>query len=155
MSEEITIEEEGTESSSENLVVDNTRRVLLAAVGLGTLAYEGAEKVVRRLVDKGELAEEDGRSILQTLADKRAQKVQASNERVRQEVDRRMGSLLNRMNMPSKRDIDQLNEKIAALSAKVEALKSEETQSAPAASTPEADSAALPPETESEPAESA
>lgn len=141
MSEEIIVEEETTEETSENIIVNNTRRVLLAAVGLGTLAYEGAEKVVQRLVDKGELAEEDGRSILQTLSEKRAEKVQASNQRVREEVDRRMGSLLNRMNMPSKEDIDQLNEKIAALSSKVEALLAEEAQAAEPAPKPETETA--------------
>ena len=137
MAEEIVVEEELNDETSENIIVNNTRRVLLAAIGLGTLAYENAEKVVQRLVDKGELAEEDGRSILQTLAEKRAEKVQASNQRVKEEVERRMASLLNRMNMPSKQDIDQLNEKIALLSSKVEALLAEEAQSAPAAETEE------------------
>ncbi len=128
MAEEIVVEEELNDETSENIIANNTRRVLLAAIGLGTLAYENAEKVVQRLVDKGELAEEDGRSILQTLAEKRAEKVQASNQRVKEEIERRMASLLNRMNMPSKQDIDQLNEKIALLSSKVEALLAEEAE---------------------------
>ena len=122
MAQKIDVEEEVVEAES-NPFVDGIRRVLLAGVGAVSLAQDEAEKFVHKLIEKGEIAEKDGRSLLTELADKRKERAQESGKRVSDELEKRMESLLNRMNIPTKADIEQLSSKVAELSKKIEALK--------------------------------
>ncbi len=122
MAEKIEMEEEVVEEGS-NPFVEGVRRVLLAGVGAVSLAQDEAEKFVHKLIEKGEIAEQDGRSLLNDLADKRKQRAQDSGKRVSDELEKRMESLLNRMNIPTKSDIEQLSQKVAELTKKIETLK--------------------------------
>lgn len=122
MAEKIKIEEEVEEASS-NPFLDGIRRALLAGVGAVSVAQDEAEKFVHKLIEKGEIAEKDGRSLLTELADKRKQRAQESSKRVSDELEKRMESLLNRMNIPTKADIEQLSNKVAELTKKIDSLK--------------------------------
>lgn len=122
MAEKINIEEEAEETSS-NPFLDGIRRALLAGVGAVSVAQDEAEKFVHKLIEKGEIAEKDGRSLLTELADKRKQRAQESSKRVSDELEKRMESLLNRMNIPTKADIEQLSKKVAELTKKIDSLK--------------------------------
>lgn len=122
MAEKIEIKEEAVEELA-NPFVEGIRRVLLAGVGAVSVAQGEAEKFVKRLIEKGEIAEQDGRSLLNDLADNRKQRAQESSKRVSDELEKRMEGLLNRMNIPTKSDIEQLSTKVAELSKKIETLK--------------------------------
>lgn len=122
MAEKIEMEEEVVTEGS-NPFVEGVRRVLLAGVGAVSLAQDEAEKFVHKLIEKGEIAEKDGRSLLNDLADKRKQRTQESSKRVSDELEKRMESLLNRMNIPTKSDIEQLSQKVAELTKKIDTLK--------------------------------
>lgn len=102
-----------------NPLFEAARKVLLAAIGAMALAQEEIEEFVNRLVERGEIAEKDGKKLLHEVFDKR--KKQA--EKAEDEVTRRVESVLDRMKVPSKADIDTLSEKIAELSKKVDTLK--------------------------------
>lgn len=122
MAEKINIVEE--EMSEEvNAFVNGVRQVLLAGIGAVSLAQEEAESFIKRLVDRGELAEKDGRKIIDEFVEKRRKRAEESSKRVESEVEKRMEALLNRMNIPSKTDIEQLSKKVAELSKKVDDLK--------------------------------
>lgn len=123
MADKIDVVEETAEEAGGNPFVEGIRRVLLAGVGAVTLAQDEAEKFVHKLIEKGELAEKDGRSLLEELSENRKQRSQESSKRVSDELEKRMEGLLNRMNIPTKSDIDQLSSKVAELSKKIEALK--------------------------------
>ena len=122
MANKIEIEEEDVTEGS-NPFVEGVRRVLLAGVGAVSLAQDEAEKFVHKLIEKGEIAEKDGRSLLNDLADKRKHRTQESGKRVSDELEKRMESLLNRMNIPTKSDIEQLSQKVAELTKKIDTLK--------------------------------
>ncbi|WP_420645393.1 phasin family protein [Candidatus Leptofilum sp.] len=122
MAEKIAIEEEAIEEGK-NPFVEGIRRVLLAGVGAVSVAQDEAEKFVHRLVEKGEIAEKDGRALLNDLAENRKQRAQESSKRVSDELEKRMESLLNRMNIPTKSDIEKLSNKVAELTKKIETLK--------------------------------
>lgn len=123
MADKIDVVEEAAEEASSNPFLDGIRRVLLAGVGAVTLAQDEAEKFVHKLIEKGEIAEKDGRSLLEEISENRKQRAQESSKRVSDELEKRMEGLLNRMNIPTKSDIDQLSKKVAELSKKIEALK--------------------------------
>ena len=97
------------------------RRVLLASVGAVVLTQEEIEKFVGRLVDKGEIAERDGKKMVRDILERR----KATIEKAEEEVDDRVERVLDRMNVPSKRDIDDLSKKILELSKKVDELRKE------------------------------
>lgn len=122
MAEKIQIEEEAVEEGK-NPFVEGIRRVLLAGVGAVSVAQDEAEKFVSKLIEKGEIAEKDGRSLLNDLAENRKQRAQESGKRVSDELEKRMESLLNRMNIPTKSDIEQLSNKVAELTKKIDTLK--------------------------------
>lgn len=123
MAEKIKVEEEVEAEAGSNPFVEGIRRVLLAGVGAVTLAQDEAEKFVHKLIEKGEIAEKDGRSLLTDLSENRKQRAQESGKRVSDELEKRMESLLNRMNIPTKSDIEQLSNKVAELTQKIDTLK--------------------------------
>jgi len=121
MADKIDVEEEVTEASKDFL--KGLRRVLMAGLGAVTLAQEEVEGFVSKLVDRGEIAENDGRKLIEELLDKRKKRAEESSKRVENEIEQRMDSLLGRMNVPSKKDIDSLSEKVTELTKKVDELK--------------------------------
>ena len=58
-----------------------------------------------------------------TAVAERKQRAQESSKRVSDELEKRMESLLNRMNIPTKADIEQLSTKVAELTKKIDTLK--------------------------------
>jgi poly(hydroxyalkanoate) granule-associated protein len=84
------------------------------------------EAFVNKLVERGELAQKDGEKLVNDLRtrvrDGRPQ-VQKVGERVEQGVE----DFLNRLNIPSKHDIDELSAKIAQLSARVDELRKQQS----------------------------
>jgi polyhydroxyalkanoate synthesis regulator phasin len=95
------------------------RKVVLAGVGAVALAQDEVEDFVNRLVERGEIAEKDARKLLREVTDRRRKGAE-------KEMDRRLDDLLERMNVPSKADIDALSHKITALTRKVDVLNKSE-----------------------------
>lgn len=116
------------------------RRVLLAGMGAVALTRDEAEVFVDKLVERGELAEADAQKLLQEFqakAKERTEKLQSVAGRVQSSAEKgsepvesafeeRIAAVLHRMNVPSKKDIDALSQQLEALSAKIDALQTEE-----------------------------
>ncbi len=111
---------EGTNGAEEhNPLFDAARKVLLASIGAVALAQDEIEDFIDRLVERGEIAEKDGRKLVREIGERR----QKETKKAEGEVNKRIEDMLDRMNVPTKADIDALGEKIAALTKKVEELK--------------------------------
>jgi len=93
---------------------DATRRVLLAGVGAVILAQDEVERFVDELAERGELVESEARSMVNEIMDKRDSF-----------IDRIRTSPGNSTDAASKEDIEELKQKIAELSAKLDAVESE------------------------------
>jgi poly(hydroxyalkanoate) granule-associated protein len=115
------IEEEGGEET--NALLDTVRRVLMAGIGAVALAQEEIEEFVNKLIERGEIAEKDGRKLINEIVEKRKKKAQESTQAAQDGVDKRLEGLLDRLNIPTKSDIDALNVKVTELTNKVEDLK--------------------------------
>ena len=109
---------EAKDEEERNRLYEATRKVMLAAVGAVGLAQDEMEDFVNRLVKRGEIAEKDARKLLHEVTEKR-------RKGAAKRMDKQMDQFLDRMNIPSKADIEALNEKISILTAKVEELKKE------------------------------
>ncbi len=97
-------------------LLDLARKVLLAGIGAVALAQDEIEDFVNRLVERGEIAEKDGRKLIREVVEKR-------RKTTTKEMDKAVQDLYERMNVPSKADIEALSAKIASLSKKVDELK--------------------------------
>jgi poly(hydroxyalkanoate) granule-associated protein len=109
-------------------LVDGVRRLMLAAVGAVAMTRDEMEQFVTRLVDRGEIAERDAKSLVSDVMSRRKRDVETAADEAEARVETRLEQVLNRMNIPSKRDIDELSDKIAQLSARVEELKKNRAQ---------------------------
>jgi poly(hydroxyalkanoate) granule-associated protein len=120
--EHVEVAEEAVAENGHNSVLELTRRVLLAGVGAVALAQEEIEGLVNKLVERGEIAEKDGRKLIKDIVERRRERATEVRTDTQEQLDRRMEQLLSRMNIPTKSDVRQLNEKIVALTKKVDAL---------------------------------
>jgi poly(hydroxyalkanoate) granule-associated protein len=109
---------EPTEKSQPQMV-EMVRKMMLAALGAAVIAEEEIEALINRLVERGELAEKDGRKLINEAMDKRKTKTAT----VTDELNKNINDVLQRMNIPTKADIDALGQKIAGLSKKIDELK--------------------------------
>lgn len=123
---EVKIQEAQSSAQAANAwFVENMKRLLTAGLGAFALTYDEAEKFVDKLVERGQIAQKDAEKL---LSDVRA-RFQArmpdvpQAEQMTGRVEHGVEEFLNRLNIPSKRDIDELSAKIAQLSARVEELR--------------------------------
>lgn len=115
--------------NGQNPVIKALRSVMLAAIGAVALSKEEIEAIVNRLIEKGEIAESDGRELVSELMERRRKEVEEAvgetkmkAEKTEGILDLRIESVLNRMNIPSKGDVESLSRKIGTLSQKVDDL---------------------------------
>ncbi len=126
MTNQLETSEETAETS--NALLSGLRRVLMAGVGAVALTQEQIEDFVGKLVERGEIADGDARKLVSDVIDRRKRMIQDGGKRAEESVDRRIESLLARMNIPSKSEIETLSEKISVLSRKVDELKDNSDQ---------------------------
>lgn len=98
---------------------ETARRMVLAAIGAVALASDEIENFVNKLVERGEIAEKEARKLLKEVTERTEKQIKPAEK----QVEKRVESLLEQLSIPSKADIDALSDKVAELSAKVEALK--------------------------------
>jgi poly(hydroxyalkanoate) granule-associated protein len=123
---EVTIQEAQSNAQAANAwFVENVKRLITAGLGAFALSYDEAEKFVGRLVDRGQIAQKDGEKLLAEARTRFAVRMPEvpQAEQVAGRVEHGMEEFLNRLNIPSKRDIDELSAKVAQLSARVEELR--------------------------------
>ncbi|MCA9977354.1 MAG: phasin family protein [Anaerolineales bacterium] len=114
----VTVQEEALEKEI-NPMLAMARKVLMASIGVVALAQEEIEDFVNRLIDRGEIAEKDGRKLVSDVVERRKKQV----EEAEAELEGKIEEMLNRMNVPTKADIDALSRKITTLTKKVDELK--------------------------------
>ena len=108
-----TARKQKADTGAHSPLYEATRRVLLAGVGAVILAQDEVEKFVDELAERGELVESEARSMVSEIMDKRDSF-----------VDRIRTSSKVSDDAASKEDIEELKQKIAELSAKLDAVES-------------------------------
>ena len=116
--EVVEVSEEGVDVE-EPSILESLRRVLLASVGVVALTIEEIGELVDKLVERGEIAEQEGKKLVIEIKEKRKKKTGEAEDL----ASSRMHELMDKMDIPTKSDIDALSAKIATLSKKVDELK--------------------------------
>jgi poly(hydroxyalkanoate) granule-associated protein len=93
--------------------------VLLASIGLAVVTRDEIKEFIDKMVERGEIAEQEGKKLYAELMEKRKKKTNEAEE----VASNRMRDMLDRMDVPTKADIEVLSDKITALSKKVDELK--------------------------------
>lgn len=116
--EVVDVSEEGVDVE-ESSILESLRRVLLASVGVVALTIEEIRELVDKLVERGEIAEQEGKKLVIEIKEKRKKKTDQAEDL----ASSRMREMMDKMDIPTKSDIDGLSAKIATLSKKVDELK--------------------------------
>jgi poly(hydroxyalkanoate) granule-associated protein len=117
--EKSTVAESPNGKEERRPIFELSRKVLLASIGAMALAQDEVEDFVNRLVERGEIAEKDGRKLVKEVMDRRKKETKKAED----EMGKRVQDTLERLNVPTKADIEALGDKIATLTKKVEELK--------------------------------
>ena len=130
MAEVEVVVEEAKEEPEQTPLLDATHKVFLASIGAMALAQEAMVDCVTKLVERGEIVEREGGKLVRERMERRRHQVrkvvkrgEKEGEEAQDELDTHIEELLNRMNVPTKKDIDALSAKITALTKKVDELK--------------------------------
>lgn len=94
---------------------DLVRNVLLAGLG----AQEKIKESIDELVKKGELSESQGAKIIKEWTEK----ADRSTSELRGDISEIITKTLEKMNIPAKEDIENLQKKVESLSARIEMLE--------------------------------
>jgi poly(hydroxyalkanoate) granule-associated protein len=114
---------EANNGKERNALLEASRKVLLAGIGAVALAQDEIEDFINRLIERGEIAEKDGRKLMSEVMDRRKKTTHDAEEKMSKQVE----EILDRLNVPTKGDIETLSEKIATLTKKVDELKKDKT----------------------------
>lgn len=110
------------EEEEENRFLQTMRRVLLASIGAVALAQEEIEEFINKLVDRGEIAEKDGKQLIGEVMERRKKLQKKTGDEMNKQVEQ----ILERMDVPTKSDVDSLTKKITALSKKIDELNKQQ-----------------------------
>ena len=115
---------EKTETVDRISLFEASRKVLLAGIGAVALAQDEIEDFIGKLVERGEIAEQDGKRLFSEIMDKRKK----GADKAEDEFTKRVEEILDRMNVPTKDDINKLGQKITNLTKKVDELKKAQSE---------------------------
>ncbi|MCK5511342.1 MAG: phasin family protein [Thermodesulfovibrionia bacterium] len=96
-------------------VFETIRRALMAGLGVP----EKVKELVDELVKKGELSETQGAKLVKEWSDK----MNKSGDEFGKSVTEFIHKTLEKMNVPTKNEVDKLNRKIQTLSARLKKLE--------------------------------
>ena len=109
------------------------RKVFLASLGAMAYTADEASAVLERLVERGELAESDMQRLLKEFRVQSERTIEATEKvstdvrkRAENVLDESVESILGKLDVPSKEDVDALSKKIGDLTNKVSALSERE-----------------------------
>ncbi|MDI6890783.1 MAG: phasin family protein [Thermodesulfovibrionales bacterium] len=94
---------------------DIVRKALLAGFG----AQEKVKEFIDELVKKGELSESEGAKIVKAWTEKAGK----GTEQFTKNVSNMINKTLEKMNLPTKKDIEELNKKVETLSEMIKKLE--------------------------------
>lgn len=94
---------------------DLIKKTILTGLGLASLTKEKAEKLVNDLIKEGEVSESEGSKLVKELLEK----VEDNKKSMEKKVEKIVCEVLKKLNIPSRKDIVELNNKIEKLEKKL------------------------------------
>ena len=97
-------------------IMDNLiKKTILTGLGIASLTKEKAEKLVKDLIKEGEVSKGEGSKLVKELLEK----VDTNKKAVEKQVENTVKNVLKKLNIPSKKDVVDLDKKIEKLDKKL------------------------------------
>jgi poly(hydroxyalkanoate) granule-associated protein len=116
-------EEKGT--NLPGLVVENVHKLFLVGLGAAAMAQDEIGNLMGKLVEQGEETEKKVKDSVNEIIDERKKEAEKANKQAEKEFNKRMETVLHRLNVPTRAEIRSLNTKITKLSKKLDELNQE------------------------------
>jgi poly(hydroxyalkanoate) granule-associated protein len=97
---------------------DVMRRMMLAGIGAIALKHDEVEEFIDKLVDRGEIAKKDAEELRNEMRERRKKYFQGDESH----FHNKMQDFLNRLEVPTKEDINLLHKKLSELEKKIDKL---------------------------------
>ncbi len=95
-----------------------TRKLLLASLGVIELTRETMESIIRELIKKGEVSREEGRGLIEEIL----RKGEEGKKNLEDKLETKIVKTMEKLNIPTKKEIQELGEKIETLTEKIEGI---------------------------------
>ena len=90
---------------------DYIRKMILAGAGLAILTTEKINEILDDLVKKGEMTEKEARETIDEYVEKSKQ----AKKDMEMKMEKWVTSFLNRMNIPTRKEIEEMKERLSRL----------------------------------------
>jgi poly(hydroxyalkanoate) granule-associated protein len=115
-----------------NMIVNSAQTVVragLGVVGMGRdTAASAQEEIVSlfdKLVSRGEEVEKERRQQFDEFVEARQKEAKEQRKKAEKDLEKRIETVLHRLNIPSRKDVESLNRKINTLTRKINELQKE------------------------------
>ena len=95
-------------------MLDTIHKMFLAGVGFAAMTKEKIDEHIKELVEKGKLTEKEGRE----MADDMLKKSKQAKEDLEKQVEKLVQQTLGALQIPSKKEVEELAARIEKLEAK-------------------------------------
>ena len=119
------VEEMEQENSIPQMLLNNAHKLFQVGLGAVMMVQDEVVNLTDKLIEQGEATESKSRKRVDEFVDGRKKETKDLTKRLEKNWDKQMESFLHRMNIPSRAEINSLNNKITRLSKKVDELKKE------------------------------
>jgi poly(hydroxyalkanoate) granule-associated protein len=93
------------------------RKITLAGAGLAIMTTEKIQEAMDELVKKGELTEKEAREAVNEYVEKSKQ----AKKDLESKIEQWVSDCLNRMNIPTRKELDEIKQRLALLEKQGEA----------------------------------
>ncbi len=100
-------------------MIDLIKKAALTGIGIASLTSEKLEELSKELISKGQLTEQEGQKFLGEMM----QKAHESKKAIQAHTEKVVASSLEKMNLASSEDVDQLKGEIEKLREEIASLK--------------------------------
>lgn len=107
------------------MIIDNAHKLFQAGLGAMMLVQDEVSNITTKLVEQGEEVEQKSRKRVDSFVEERRKETKNLSKRAEKNWNKQMGTFLHRMNVPTRAEINSLNNKITRLTKKVDELKKE------------------------------
>lgn len=109
------------EGKDSGVFVNTFRKVILASVGAVGVAQDELTALIERMVERGEITEKEARKLVSDAQKEFSKRRKSGQTKAEKELE----GLMEKMNVPSKAEIQDLSKQVSQLSERIQELKAE------------------------------
>lgn len=113
------------ENSIPQMLINSAHKLFQVSLGTVMMVQDEVVSLADKLVEQGEITETKSRKRVDEFVGERKKETKNLTKRMEKNWDKQMENLLHRMNIPTRAEINSLNNKITRLTKKVDELKKE------------------------------